>query len=338
MPKSESKKDKPRRRRGNGELSKARRKEKWVAKGGQQRLLEGIAEATEVKELNNCPGQLDHVPTKGKKFRQQVGKLSLEPTPSSGSSLTSAPADGIYFVTPSEQARKDMSPGHPGVFAIRCDNVITEDGQEAILRCWEEVKKSPIKWSQPHSNQSSTPGLHLNIWNMYSLIPHVTPNTLQQDAQAKVAIQKFLEAINVHVAPMINRLLKFYFPEVSARQQRARQKVSEDLIGTGDWIDFGGAFFTVAAKEGTASEIFHLDSSDDPDTITWTVPIGRWVGGDFSGPQLNTKIPVQSGQALGVTTRLLSDSPTLTNDGDYRLVLTLFSDKFLMKHADPTPQ
>jgi hypothetical protein len=53
-------------------------------------------------------------------------------------------------------------------------------------------------------------------------------------------------------------------------------------------LSFGGAFFTVAVKEGS-SELLLLDFNDDPNGISWIVPLGDWEGGQFCVPQLGMK-------------------------------------------------
>ncbi|TFK60052.1 hypothetical protein BDN72DRAFT_744869, partial [Pluteus cervinus] len=80
-------------------------------------------------------------------------------------------------------------------------------------------------------------------------------------------------------------------------------------------LDFQGAFFTIAAKEGT-SERYHVDWNDGKESITWVIPIGPgWEGGEFCIPQLNAKIPVVSGQVFGAMTRLLAHCSTPITSG-----------------------
>ena len=99
-------------------------------------------------------------------------------------------------------------------------------------------------------------------------------------------------------------------------------------------LDFKGAFFTVAVKEG-ASEIIHLDFHDDRYSIAWVVPLGDWAGGEFCLPQLGIKIPVRPGQALAVMTKVLVHCTAPITSGR-RIILTLFCDQNLLKHGDVT--
>lgn len=107
------------------------------------------------------------------------------------------------------------------------------------------------------------------------------------------------------------------------------------FLGKGErlkYFDFGGVLFTLAVKE-RSSEILHIDSSDDPNAITWVLPLGDWQGGKFCVPQLNIKIPIRPGQVLGAMTRILArrSAPVTSGRG---IIFTLFSDKFLRKHID----
>jgi hypothetical protein len=97
-------------------------------------------------------------------------------------------------------------------------------------------------------------------------------------------------------------------------------------------LDFKGAFFTVAVKEGT-SERIHIDFNDDPNNVSWVVPLGEWEGGEFCAPQLDQKVPISPGQAFAAMTRILAHSSAPIKNGR-RLVLTLFTDKYLLQHSD----
>ena len=79
--------------------------------------------------------------------------------------------------------------------------------------------------------------------------------------------------------------------------------------------------------------MIHIDWNDDPSNITWVVPLGDWEGGDFCSPQLGVKIPIQRSQILGAMTRLLAHCGTPVTRGR-RAILTLLTDKFLLKHSD----
>jgi len=97
-------------------------------------------------------------------------------------------------------------------------------------------------------------------------------------------------------------------------------------------LDFLGAFFTIAIKEG-ASEIIHIDVNDDKMSLTCVIPIGDWAGGEFCAPQLGIKIPVRPGQMFAVMTGVVAHCSAPVAHGR-RPICTCFSDKFIMSHGN----
>ncbi len=121
----------------------------------------------------------------------------------------------------------------------------------------------------------------------------------------------------------------------SSNLSRAYKRIQEFLAGTFQTrptLNFGGTFFTVAVKEGS-SERVHIDFNDCRRCITWVVPLGDWEGGEFCAPQFGLKIPIRAGQVLGVMTGILAHCSAPVTNGR-RVILTLFSDKFLMEHTN----
>lgn len=110
------------------------------------------------------------------------------------------------------------------------------------------------------------------------------------------------------------------------------QEKLDDPLNQAEYVDFGGAFFTVAIKEG-CSERLHVDFNDHPFSLTWMVPLGTWTGGDFLGPQFGEVIPVRSGQMLGVMTKVIAHCGTPITSGR-RLVLTCFMDNTLVSQSE----
>jgi hypothetical protein len=126
-------------------------------------------------------------------------------------------------------------------------------------------------------------------------------------------------------------IINISFP--SSAHQRVSSILKEEFTIRAS-LDFNGVFFTVAVKEG-CSEIIHADWNDNPDSLSWIVPIGNWEGGEWCSPQLGLKFPVQAGQVLAATThRLVHCSAPITHG--QRLIFTLFTDKYLMKSTSDT--
>ena len=97
-------------------------------------------------------------------------------------------------------------------------------------------------------------------------------------------------------------------------------------------LDFNGAFFTVAVKEG-GSEILHLDWSDGRKTMTWVFAVGDWKGCEFVAPQLGVRVPIVPGHLFGVMSRTLAHFTTPITSGR-RVVFTCFTDQNLWAHTD----
>lgn len=120
-------------------------------------------------------------------------------------------------------------------------------------------------------------------------------------------------------------------PFVSRAYEYVKAKI-EDPHNQWDSVDFGGAFFTVAIKEGS-SEHIHIDFNDHLHSLTWLVPLRDYSGGDFLAPQLGEAIPVLPGDVFGAMTRSLGHCGTPITRGR-RLVLTCFTDNTLIRHSE----
>ena len=97
-------------------------------------------------------------------------------------------------------------------------------------------------------------------------------------------------------------------------------------------LDFKGAFFTIAVKEGS-SEIVHIDWNDGIKTMTWIFAVGDWEGAEFVAPQLGVKVPIVAGHMLGVMSRTLAHLSTPIRSGR-RVVFTCFTDQNIWAHTN----
>lgn len=96
-------------------------------------------------------------------------------------------------------------------------------------------------------------------------------------------------------------------------------------------LDFNGALFTIAVKDGS-SKIIHVDRNDKKMSWTWIIAVGDWEGGEFCIPQLGVKIPLRTGQVLAVMSGLLAHFSAPVTQGR-RIIMTCFSEKNLVAHA-----
>lgn len=97
-------------------------------------------------------------------------------------------------------------------------------------------------------------------------------------------------------------------------------------------LDFQGAFFTVAVKEGS-SKIVDVDWGDGKNTITWVFAVGDWEGGEFMAPQLGVRDTIVAGHLFGVMARVVAHFNTPVRSGQ-RVVFTCFTDQNLWAHTN----
>ena len=101
-------------------------------------------------------------------------------------------------------------------------------------------------------------------------------------------------------------------------------------------LDFRGAFFSVAVKEGVSEKI-HIDFNDCKKTITWIFPVGDWEkGAEFVAPQLGIRVPVRPGQMIGLIAGVIAHFTTPMESGR-RVIFTCFTDQLLWMHTDLPP-
>jgi hypothetical protein len=100
-------------------------------------------------------------------------------------------------------------------------------------------------------------------------------------------------------------------------------------------LDYGGAFFTIAVKEGTSEKI-HIDWNDAKNTITWLWAVGDWEGAELVMPQLGIAVPFRPGQVLGVMSGVIAHFTTRQTSGR-RVVFTCFTEQLLWSHENLPP-
>jgi hypothetical protein len=98
-------------------------------------------------------------------------------------------------------------------------------------------------------------------------------------------------------------------------------------------LDFGGAFFAVAVKEG-GSGLVHIDWHDCHAIWAFVFAVGDWEGGEFCAPELGIKIPIRPGQVFAVLARVVAHFSAPVTQGR-RIVFTCFTDSLTVLHANP---
>jgi hypothetical protein len=169
---------------------------------------------------------------------------------------------------------------------------------------------------------------------------------------AIAAIDELLNLVRQRIVPKAIEMTRYYLPEQWKAQERyvplqLKCQSMADLLSRaynrvhawlGDELakrpalDFKGAFFTIAVKEG-GSEIVHIDWSDGRNTMTWVFAVGDWEGGEFVAPQLGIRVPIVPGHLFGVMSRTVAHFTTPITSGQ-RVVFTCFTDQNLWAHTD----
>lgn len=88
------------------------------------------------------------------------------------------------------------------------------------MSAWDNLLLTGVKFPSGKENRSSTPALHLGIWEVYSKRPYVSEDSRAQAPGVIAAIDKFLYLIGELIAPKLNNLLKSQYPVQYDRQIR----------------------------------------------------------------------------------------------------------------------
>jgi hypothetical protein len=136
--------------------------------------------------------------------------------------LPFAPAKGIYRVQLKPEELKKLGPDHPQVMCVRAEDVIPQKAQTEILDAWDALRALPnVVWQDSgEDNRSSTPALHAGVWHLSQKNPFTTFDTRQTDPEARKAIERVLELIKLHIAPVIHRLIYYHSPNLLEKQKR----------------------------------------------------------------------------------------------------------------------
>lgn len=120
---------------------------------------------------------------------------------------------------------KKQPADHPNISVIRGANLVTKEGESAILDKWEELQKLGGLTYSTHGkgdNRSSTPAVHCGIWHLSANRPLVTTDTRQEKSKPEVrkCLEELCELIKIHVAPHIKRMTQIHAPNVWPKQER----------------------------------------------------------------------------------------------------------------------
>ncbi|KAG1720981.1 uncharacterized protein EDB91DRAFT_1256737 [Suillus paluster] len=336
IPESHEYRQKWKTRRGKRSTESKARRLKVYLDNVQGKTVASVEARREKETLKVYPGDLVHAA----KNKLHVDLLVQRQYPEGvlASQLPRFDPDDSFFLLPPEDSKEACRPLHPLFMAARFEHVITKPGQKEIVKAWDALQFVGVKHhaGSREANRSSTLALHLGVWEVQQSFPKVTRDTRLQTPEALSAIDRLLLAVGTHVAPKILALLQRYAPKQLDRQLRTNKVIKrllrqEFLLRPA--LDFRGAFFCFAIKEGT-SEVIHLDWNDDLDTITWLIALGEWEGGEITlvYKGVERRIPLHAGSVFGFMARTWPHCTTPVTSGR-RIILTCFSDSNLLRRA-----
>jgi hypothetical protein len=118
----------------------------------------------------------------------------------------------------------------PQWLVMRFPSVIPLGTQERLLLSWDRVVACGLRFPNPEVQRSSTPAVHLGVWNLYSQKPYITADSRQKmvphcrTASAKLLaelkqkwviaeLDLFLGIIKSCVVPKLENLTAWHFDE-----------------------------------------------------------------------------------------------------------------------------
>ncbi|KIJ94474.1 hypothetical protein K443DRAFT_125203 [Laccaria amethystina LaAM-08-1] len=294
--------------------TKALKLEKYVDSGGPHWASMVIDNLTKIYHHPHYPYECIGIKIDGALVREiiwveyqtQVSWKTSQPFP---------PTPDKILVVPTPPSVLQADPQHPPYLMLCCVSVVPP-GQALLLAAWDCVKSvSPKQYIKREQSHSATPAYHWGVWEKTQLTPYITSESSKQSVEAIAAIDKLLNLVGQRIVPKAIEMTQYYPPEQWKAQERAYNRVHAwlgDELAKRPALDFKGAFFTIAVKEGG---------------------MGDWEGGEFVAPQLGVRVPIVPGHLFSMMSRTVAHFTTPITSGQ-RVVFTCFTDKNLWAHTD----
>lgn len=121
-------------------------------------------------------------------------------------------------------------------------------------------------------------------------------------------------------------LSDFFHDRCSARAEKYCAEIYRDRPA----VNLGHGFHAIAIKDGS-SDLLHIDMHDE--LMAFILALGEWLSeGYLVLPQLGVKFRIPPGSAFGFLASRLAHFTT-SPIGGRRIVITCFTDRFLLRHA-----
>jgi hypothetical protein len=107
-------------------------------------------------------------------------------------------------------------PNGPYIWAMRFTKAISLKAQEAVLAAYAALINhgNPKQYTgEKSSNRSTTPALHIGVWELYSSVPRISNDTRKQDSATFALIRKFCDVVKTYIVPELQGYINRYMPE-----------------------------------------------------------------------------------------------------------------------------
>ncbi|KAJ6521873.1 hypothetical protein B0H19DRAFT_1277568 [Mycena capillaripes] len=167
--------------------------------------------------------------------------------------------------------------GPPPFDVGRFPDVISNYAQYRLLQAWERVQALKPAYGAAEAQRSSSPALHLGVWERYTKKPIITGDSRQIDAPCERrqelvdALHDLCGVIKQFIVPKLRAIIDWYYPGQEWIWEAMHQRILKHLgrqLAEYPNFDFGGVITTVACKEG-GSEKIHLDWFDNLNLFAW---------------------------------------------------------------------
>jgi hypothetical protein len=163
------------------------------------------------------PAEFITKPREQKTVREVIAANYPDPA-----SLPSIPERGnilLHAVIP----RKAAAPHHPPYIGMRFDNVLSPSVQAYLLKLYKllcDVRLPHLLKTKTKRASDGSEAWHLAIWSVYSTKPRFSSESCPKNPAVAKAVDQFLRAVKLHVAPVINSILQTYAPKTWRRHRR----------------------------------------------------------------------------------------------------------------------
>ncbi|KAJ6541264.1 hypothetical protein B0H10DRAFT_1970821 [Mycena sp. CBHHK59/15] len=193
--------------------------------------------------------------------------------------------------------------GPPPFVLGRFPEAISSYAQYRLIQAWDKVQALQPAYDHGESQRSSSPALHLGVWEHYGTRPIITGDSRQIRAPTKRrealvdALHELCSVIKQFIVPKLRAIVDWYLPGHEwiweAMHQRIQKYLGHELAKYPNF-DFGGVITMVACKEG-GSEKIHIDWFDSPNLFAFTTGVGDFVGANLCTLQLGGQSYLNAG-------------------------------------------